>query len=119
MNKKLLTILVSILFISIIPSVVGVNSELDKETCNDGASYRGLAFNLPNTEDDTYFVIWLRLDESQGDTKFIFLKWVTFHYGLDTGREFVGRFGILISISGFYREIEYNMNPPFEYYIPR
>lgn len=33
MKSKILTKLLSILFVSIIPSVVGVNSEIEKEPC--------------------------------------------------------------------------------------
>lgn len=110
MNKKILigSIISVVILVGVsLTSVVGMSTELEKETSTDVfSSYRGLALNLPKTEDGTYFVIWLLLNENQDDTELLLLKWVTFTYGLDIYREFIIGIGIFMYISGFYKGIE-------------
>jgi len=103
MERKILAILVSILFITMIPSVIGVNSESeDREPCLDIGRYftRGLLFDPPfNSEPNLYFAIWLFYPTEEG-VKLIILDWVTLNISL--GRWYEVGLGLFIFVFGFF-----------------
>ncbi len=105
MKKKLLAILVSMLFLTTIPSVLGVNSESeDIEPCLDIGRYftKGLVFNPPKSEPNTYFAIWLWYP-TEGGMQLIILDWVTLIPSSYNGRFYeITIFGLFIYIIGFF-----------------
>ena len=104
MRRKILAIIVSMLFLSVIPSVLGINTESeDREPCLDigRCFYRGLLFNPPKSEPNTYFAIWLFYPTEEG-VQLIILDWVTLKVFGYLGRMYEFWFGLFIYVFGFF-----------------
>ena len=113
MYRKLLTILVSMLFVSIIPSVVGGNTELEKEPCLDvGRTFWFgvvLFANYTGTH-LTCYAIYLRYDRfspTEKDSGVYIMKWISipFRDSAYMGRMYEIRactFGVITIIFGLF-----------------
>lgn len=105
MIRKILAILISMLFITMIPSVIGVNSESeDRESSLDIGRYicRGLVFDPPfNSEPDLYFAIWL-FYQTEECVELIILDWVIIRGSAYMGRMYEVGLGLFIYIFGIF-----------------
>ena len=106
MKNKVIAILVSLLFIEIIPSALGMNSNSeDKEPWSSGNgrfTCRGLVFDPPfNSNPDLYFAIWLFYKTEEG-VKLILLDWVIIRLSVYMGRMYEVGLGLFIYIFGIF-----------------
>jgi hypothetical protein len=107
MKKKILAILVSLLFVATIPSVIGINYELDNKSSLDiGRCFlKGLLFDLPWGNPNTYFAIWFWYPTEEG-MQLIILDWLRVPWWKDSA--YLGRFyeisifGLFIYVFGFF-----------------
>jgi hypothetical protein len=106
MKRKILTILVSLLFLTTIPSVMGVNSDSeDIEPCLDigGVFLKGLVlFPRYSWESLTCFAIrlfYIEITPTERNMGWITFKWVTLENVVNVK---TGRFNIIGYINGFF-----------------
>lgn len=92
------------LFITLIPSVIGVNSESEdrKSSLDIGRCFcKGLLFNPPKSEPNTYFAIWLFYPTEEG-LQLILFDWVTLKGSAYLGRMYGFCFGLFIYVFGYF-----------------
>lgn len=105
MKRKLFAILISMLFISMMPSVVGVNTELEKEPCLDvGRIFiKGGFVFFPHYSDGDliFFVIilsFIEITPTERNWRCLGPRWIRLENFI--GNIWIGPFGILGYVFG-------------------